>query len=137
MKLLHWILPVVLVCLAPVATLAQDGEEMSGEMSGEEMMSDEMMSEDVHLDLKSSLCRRQGPTLTGETGLFVLRSGTTLCKGQWAFSTYFNNWDRRTTGIAGRDPLWNDWNYEREQLNVAFGYGVTDRFEIAVSLPYR
>ena len=83
-----------------------------------------------------NLCHRQGPTATGETGLFTLSSGYTLCKGQFAFGTYYNIWQRRTDGIEGRDPLWNDWRYEQEQLSLGFSYGVTDKVELYASLPY-
>lgn len=83
-----------------------------------------------------NLCRHQGPTATGESGLFTLSSGYTLCKGQWSFGTYYNVWKRRTAGVPGRDPLWNDWNYQQDQLSVGLGYGVSDKVELYASLPY-
>lgn len=112
-----WMLPVLLMLLAPITAAAQESESSS-------------------LDLGHMLCDHQGPTATGETGLFTLRSGHTLCKGQWAFSTYYNLFTRRMDGIPGRDPLWNDWDYEEDRFSLAFAYGVSDRFEIAVSVPY-
>lgn len=107
--------------LAPVDALAQDGD--GGEAQA--------------LSLDHYLCEHQGPTATGETGLFTLRSGFTLCKGQWAFSTYYNAWARRLDGIPGRDPLWNDGNVDIEQLSLAVAYGLSDKVEIAFSVPYR
>jgi outer membrane protein OmpA-like peptidoglycan-associated protein len=91
---------------------------------------------DGGLDLGHMLCRHQGPTATGESGLFNVRSGYTLCKGQWAFGTYYNLRSYRLTGIVNRDPLWNDWDVDHEQLSVGFGYGLTDKIEIAFSIPY-
>lgn len=88
------------------------------------------------LSLDHMLCRHQGPTATGDSGLFTLRSGTTLCRGQWAFGAYYNLSSRRVTGIPGRDPLWNDWNLNQDQLSLGLGYGLTDKIEISFSLPY-
>lgn len=84
-----------------------------------------------------NLCRHQGPTATGETGLFTLSSGYTLCKGQWSAGAYYNVWKRRTTGIPGRDPLWNDWSHQLDELSLGLSYGVTDKVELYASLPYR
>jgi outer membrane protein OmpA-like peptidoglycan-associated protein len=118
MKKIHLVMVLGLLACAPFFALAE--EETAGE----------------GLDLNHMLCRHQGPTATGETGLFTLRSGYTLCKGQWAFGTYYNNWARRTTGIPGRDPLWNDWDLDHDQLSVGVGYGLTDKLEVAFSIPY-
>ena len=118
MKKSHLVLVLGLLACAPFFAWAEEEAEAGG------------------LDLDHMLCRHQGPTATGETGLFTLRSGYTLCKGQWAFGTYYNNWARRVTGIPGRDPLWNDWNLDQEQLSVGVGYGLTDKIELAFSLPY-
>ena len=37
------------------------------------------------------------PTITGETGLFSLRSGYTNDKGQWTFGVYYSEIPRRVT----------------------------------------
>jgi hypothetical protein len=77
--------------------------------------------------------------LRGEYGLFTLSFGTTLEKGQWSFSTYYNKWDRRVASeetFLIIDPLWSDWDLDHERLSVGFGYGVTDRIEINLSIPY-
>lgn len=115
-----WILALVLLAAAaPGVVMAEDGAD-----------------DTQTLNLDAQLCGRQGPTATGETGLFTLRSGFTLCKGQTAFSTYYNIWNSRMTGIPGRDPLWNDWRYEHQQLSIAGSYGLSDKVEISVALPY-
>lgn len=119
MRKIHLVLVLGLLACAPFSAFAE--EETSGTTS---------------LDLNQMLCRHQGPTATGETGLFTLRSGYTLCKGQWAFGTYYNSWARRLTGIPGRDPLWNDWNVDEEKLSLGIGYGLTDKLEVAFSIPY-
>ncbi|HBL31960.1 MAG TPA: hypothetical protein DD490_34490 [Acidobacteria bacterium] len=77
------------------------------------------------------------PTVTGETGLFTLLSGETLPRGGWSFGLYYNNWDRLfdlgpVFGRSGDQELSLDWN----RLNASVGYGLTDRWELSVSLPY-
>lgn len=72
----------------------------------------------------------------GQKGLFNLNSGEVLCRGQWAFSAYYNRWDRRVTSVPGYDPLWTNWDLDVERMSAAIGYGVTDRFEISLMLPY-
>jgi outer membrane protein OmpA-like peptidoglycan-associated protein len=76
------------------------------------------------------------PTVTGETGLFTLLSGDTLPQHGWSFGLYYNNWDRLIDirDFPGRknDDLSLDWN----RLSASFGYGITDRWEISVALPY-
>lgn len=112
----------LLLVLGTGAGWAQDGKEAN--QGGDALSLDHM------------LCSHQGPTATGETGLFTLRSGTTLCRGQWAFGAYYNLFSRRVTGIPGRDPLWNDWNLNQDQLSLGVGYGLTDKIELSFSLPY-
>ena len=103
---------VALLCLAP--TVASAGEEANG------------------------------PTASGETGLFTLLSGETLPQGGWSFGLYYNNWDR-TVDISGfpnpDDPGDDgcpaceaslDWN----RLSASLGYGITDRWEISLMVPY-
>ncbi|MFL6194761.1 MAG: hypothetical protein ACJ75H_11365, partial [Thermoanaerobaculia bacterium] len=78
-----------------------------------------------------------GPTVTGETGLFTLLSGDTLPRGGWSFGLYYNNWDRLVDlpGQFSRNPdgqLSLDWN----RLSASLGYGLTDRWEFSVMVPY-
>lgn len=77
-----------------------------------------------------------GPTVTGETGLFTLLSGETLPQGGWSFGLYYNNWDRL---IDFNDDLFGDeiepsvdWN----RISASLGYGITDRWEMSVMVPY-
>jgi hypothetical protein len=72
----------------------------------------------------------------GQKGLFELNSAETLCKGQWAFSAYYNMWDRRVTSVPGYDPLWTNWDLEVERTSGAIGYGVSNKFEISLMLPH-
>jgi hypothetical protein len=75
-----------------------------------------------------------GPTVTGETGLFTLLSGETLPQGGWSFGLYYNNWDR----LIDLDDQFEDiepsvdWN----RLSASLGYGFTDRWEVSVMVPY-
>ncbi len=78
-----------------------------------------------------------GPTVTGETGLFTLLSGDTLPQGGWSFGLYYNNWDRlfdlpAGVGRGDTDELSLDWN----RLSASVGYGITDRWELSVAVPY-
>jgi outer membrane protein OmpA-like peptidoglycan-associated protein len=77
------------------------------------------------------------PTVTGETGLFTLLSGDTLPQGRWSFGLYYNNWDRLIEvddplGVLDTDELSVDWN----RLSASLGYGITDRWEVSVAVPY-
>lgn len=69
------------------------------------------------------------PTATGETGLFTLVTPHSVAKGGWSFGLYYNNWDRL---VEDTDHLTADWH----RLSAAVGYGITDDFEIAISVPY-
>ncbi len=69
------------------------------------------------------------PTATGESGLFTLFTAETLPRGEWSFGAYYNNWDR-VFEFDGESDL--DWH----QASVSLGYGLTDRFELFVSVPY-
>jgi outer membrane protein OmpA-like peptidoglycan-associated protein len=75
------------------------------------------------------------PTATGETGLFTLLGGDTLPQGGWSFGLYYNNWDRLIelgAGVGREDELSVDWN----RLSASFGYGITERWELSVMVPY-
>jgi outer membrane protein OmpA-like peptidoglycan-associated protein len=79
------------------------------------------------------------PTVTGETGLFSLFGGDTLPQGGWSFGLYYNNWDRLidlgsefTLPQGNSGELSLDWN----RLSASFGYGLTERWELSVLVPY-
>src|SRR6188474_1511962 len=73
-----------------------------------------------------------GPTVTGETGLFTLLSGDTLPRGGWSFGLYYNNWDRLLDLNILEEDKSVDWN----RLSASFGYGISDRWEVSVMVPY-
>lgn len=91
----------------------------------------------VRLAMALALCplvpvsaqQADAPTATGETGLFTLLTPHSVAKGGWSFGAYYNNWDRLA---EGSDDFGADWH----RLSVGVGYGITDNFEIALSLPY-
>jgi outer membrane protein OmpA-like peptidoglycan-associated protein len=70
------------------------------------------------------------PTDTGETGLFTLLSGDTLPAGGWSFGLYYNNWDPQIKAEPDDIPI--DWN----RASVSVGYGILDRWEVSVAVPY-
>ncbi len=78
------------------------------------------------------------PTATGETGLFTLVDGWTLPKGEWSLGFYYNNWDRLVAPVPGgvARPLTDDWDYDWNRLSASVGYGLTDRFELSIMVPY-
>lgn len=66
--------------------------------------------------------RQKAPTVLGGTGLFNTFSTRTLCKGEFNFSIFWNNFDRDpgdldinqvpfniTVGLTNRWELWVDW----------------------------
>jgi len=74
------------------------------------------------------------PTATGETGLFTITSGQNAPAHAWTFGLYYNNWDR-VIDLPGTDDE-DDLNYDWNQISASVGYGITDRFELSLSLPY-
>lgn len=78
------------------------------------------------------------PTATGETGLFTLIDGWTLPKGEWSLGFYYNNWDRLVAPVPGgvARPLSDNWDYDWNRLSASAGYGLTDKFELSVMVPY-
>ena len=76
---------------------------------------------------------------SGELGLFTLRSGHTYNNGEWGFSLYGNEWDWRVPSDEfweDFDPLWSNWDMRHRRASAGFGFGLTDRFELDVMLPY-
>jgi len=66
--------------------------------------------------------RQKAPTVLGGTGLFNTFSTRTLCKGEFNFALFWNNFDRDpgdldinqvpfnfTVGLTNRWELWVDW----------------------------
>ncbi|MEL7060075.1 MAG: hypothetical protein AAGN46_08625, partial [Acidobacteriota bacterium] len=76
---------------------------------------------------------------SGHSGLFNLISADNLCEGEWSFATYLNKFDRRVQSDPETlviDPLWTDWDMDVVRATAAVGYGITDRIELALMLPY-
>jgi outer membrane protein OmpA-like peptidoglycan-associated protein len=84
--------------------------------------------------------RLVSPTHTGETGLFTTLTADTLRQGDWSFSIYYNNWDYLAAPAPELRPParrpYRDMDIDHHQLSVSVGYGLTDRWEFAASLPY-
>jgi outer membrane protein OmpA-like peptidoglycan-associated protein len=78
----------------------------------------------------------QAPTITGETGGFSLFSGDTLRQGTWSFGIYISNWDRLfdidDADATDIDEISIDWT----EYSASIGYGITDRWEVALMVPY-
>jgi outer membrane protein OmpA-like peptidoglycan-associated protein len=81
----------------------------------------------------------EAPTSTGETGLFTLVDAVGLERGEWTFGLRYDNWDRLVASVPGRVLLPNesdDWDYDRHRVALTLGYGISDRFEIALAVPW-
>lgn len=78
------------------------------------------------------------PTATGETGMFTLIDGWSLPQGRWTLGFEYNNWDRLVAPVPGgvSRPLTDNWDYDWNRLSASFGYGVTDKFELSLMVPY-
>jgi len=82
---------------------------------------------------------QDGPTATGESGLFTLLNGWTLPQSEWSFGLYYNNWDRLVAPVPGVRPvapITDDWDYDWHRISAAVGWGATDRLEFSLMLPY-
>jgi outer membrane putative beta-barrel porin/alpha-amylase len=73
-------------------------------------------------------------SVTGETGYFTLLSGDTLPQGGWSFGLYYNNWDRLLD--LGLDLDEDDQSVDWNRLSASLGYGLTDRWEVSLLVPY-
>lgn len=81
----------------------------------------------------------EAPTSTGETGLFTLVDAVGPQQGTWTLGLRYDNWDRLVAPVPGRVLLpgeTDDWDYDRHRVAATVGYGVNDRFEIALALPW-
>ena len=88
--------------------------------------------------LPAAAQQASAPTATGESGLFTLLDGWTLGKGEWSLGFYYDNWDRLVAPEPGgvARPRTDDWDYDWNRLSASVGYGLTDRFELSVMVPY-
>jgi hypothetical protein len=89
----------------------------------------------------AALCAAQpppaeAPTVTGETGLFTLPTGETLPRGTWSFGLYFNNWDRLFDPDDSFFGETDDIEVEWSRASANLGYGITDRWEVTVTVPF-
>jgi outer membrane protein OmpA-like peptidoglycan-associated protein len=81
----------------------------------------------------------EAPTSTGESGLFTIIDAVGLPAGSWSLGLRYDNWDRLVAPVPGRALLPNetdDWDYDRHRVALTVGYGLSDRFEIALALPW-
>lgn len=81
------------------------------------------------------------PTTSGELGLFTTIAGSQLEQGDWSFSVYWNEYDYLAavpldSMIIPSRRSFREMDIDESTFSVSFGYGLTDRWEIAFSLPY-
>jgi outer membrane protein OmpA-like peptidoglycan-associated protein len=84
--------------------------------------------------------RLVSPSTTGEIGLFTTITGDTLRQGDWSFSVYYNNYDYLAAPAPEFRPpsrrSYRDMDLDDTRVSLSLGYGLTDRWEIAASIPY-
>jgi outer membrane protein OmpA-like peptidoglycan-associated protein len=104
---LKWVGFIALLCLVPSMAMAEEAEQANA------------------------------ASVTGETGLFSLLTGDTLPRGGWSLGLYYNNWDR-VIDIDHQFSL-NDkgqLSIDENRVSASFGYGITDRWEVSVMVPF-
>jgi len=86
--------------------------------------------------LASAAEQANAPTATGETGLFTLMTGDTLPQGGLSFGLYYNNWDPLIDirEFPGRRK--NEMSLDYHRVDASVGYGINDRWEVSVAVPY-
>ncbi|HUP45973.1 MAG TPA: OmpA family protein [Thermoanaerobaculia bacterium] len=80
------------------------------------------------------------PSVSGQIGLFETVTADTLRQGELSFGIYFNNYDL----LAGPAPdfappsqrEYQDMSYDLYRFSASVGYGLTDRWDISLMLPY-
>ncbi len=101
-------------------------------LSAQEMTMQEPTRED--------LLHAAAPTISGETGLFTIITGETLRARDWSFGIYYNNYDYLAASARELRPIsrrsYRDMDLEDSRISASIGYGLTDRWEIAASIPY-
>ncbi len=80
------------------------------------------------------------PSISGQTGLFETVTADTLHRGDLSFGLYYSNWGL-TAGPARNFALpsargYKDMSYDLTQLSASAGFGLTDRWEANVMVPY-
>lgn len=80
------------------------------------------------------------PTFTGATGLFKTITGDTLKRGDWSFSTYFNEYQYLAAPAVELKPLsardYKDMDYIKDEFTASIGYGLSDRWELTLGMPH-
>jgi len=87
-----------------------------------------------------ALTTYQAPTISGQTGLFETVTADTLHRGDVSFGVYYSNW-HFLAGPAREFALpsarsYKDYSYDLTQLSASAGFGLTDRWEASIMVPY-
>jgi outer membrane protein OmpA-like peptidoglycan-associated protein len=100
------------------------------------------VAQDVVYDITyEDQLRLVAPATTGETGLFSGILGETLRQGDWSFSIYWNNYDYLAAAplpsmVIPSRRTGREMDVDENRISASFAYGLTDRWEFAVSVPY-
>ncbi len=121
MRLKSWLLSLLcFLIVAPVALLAQTGMTAT-------------MSRDEQLGLLA-------PAASGQTGLFETVTADTLRQGDLSFGIYYNDYALLAGPAQDLAPLsarrYRDMGYDLYRLSASLGYGISDRWEASVMLPW-
>ncbi|HSP35408.1 MAG TPA: OmpA family protein [Thermoanaerobaculia bacterium] len=80
------------------------------------------------------------PSVSGQTGLFETVTADTLHRGDVSFGIYYNNYNL-LAGPAREFALpsaraYKDMSYDLTRLSASAGFGLTDRWEASVMVPF-
>lgn len=73
------------------------------------------------------------PTLSGETGLFEIKSADSIAAGRFSLGLSFSMWTLTSAPIPGSSPLPDDpLRYDLMRIGGSIGYGLSDRWELVL-----
>jgi outer membrane protein OmpA-like peptidoglycan-associated protein len=80
------------------------------------------------------------PSSDGLTGLFTTVTGDTLHRGDLSFGIWYQDFDLVAASAKEFAPLtarkYKDMGYDRYRASASLGYGLTDRWEASIMMPW-
>ncbi|MBV8117621.1 MAG: hypothetical protein JOZ01_06560, partial [Candidatus Eremiobacteraeota bacterium] len=129
LRLRYLCLSLLCFLIVAPAVLAQTGATTTTTTTDTSMMS-----------RQGILTAYQAPAINGQTGLFETVTADTLRRGDFSFGVYYSNWHflagpaREFVPPSARS--YKDYSYDLTQLSASAGFGITDRWEANIMVPY-